>query len=156
VSPPGRIWLRLLAIAAPLSFGWEMLQAPGFTGMPRGWAAGTAVCALAALGDTVILLSLFGLGWLAFRNARWFVPPRLGPYALVVLASVTVQVPLEWLMVHRFGRWATARSSPSCRSWMLDCSRSCRPWQCHRSPSGCLRAGSRPRRRPLSREGNGA
>jgi hypothetical protein len=107
-----RIWLRLLALAAPLSFGWEMLQAPGFTGMPRGWVAGTAVCALAALGDTLILLSLFGLGWLAFWNARWFVPPRLGPYALVVLASVTVQVPLEWLMVHRVGRWGYGALQP--------------------------------------------
>lgn len=112
MSPPGRIWLRLLLITAPLSFGWEMLQTPGFTGMPQGWAAGTAVCALAALGDTVILLGLFGLGWLVFRNARWFVPPRLGPYALVALASLTVQVPLEWLMVHRFSRWGYSALQP--------------------------------------------
>jgi hypothetical protein len=55
---------RLLVVAVPLSFGWEMLQAPGFTGMPPGWIVGTAVCALAALADALIVLTLFGLAGL--------------------------------------------------------------------------------------------
>ncbi len=112
MSGRARTWLRLLLIAGPVSFAWEMLQAPGFTGMPPGWVAGTAVCGLAALGDVVVLLGLFGLAGLAFRDARWFVPPRLAPYALVALAGIVLQVPFEWVMVHRFGRWGYSAFQP--------------------------------------------
>lgn len=103
---------RLLAVALPLYFGWEMLQAPAFTGMPAGWLAATAVCALAAAGDGVIVLVVFAVGALAFRDARWFVPPRSGRYATVVLLGVAIQVAVEWVMVHRLGRWGYQPSQP--------------------------------------------
>lgn len=90
-----RTTVRLLVVALPLYFVWEMLQAPGFTGMPEGWLAATAVCALATLGDGVIVLALFALGAIAFRTARWFAPARIGRYALVALAAVGVQVLVE-------------------------------------------------------------
>jgi hypothetical protein len=100
-----RTTVRLLVVALPLYFVWEMLQAPGFTGMPEGWLAATAVCALATLGDGVIVLALLALGAIAFRTARWFAPARIGRYALVALAGVGVQVLVEWVMVYRLGRW---------------------------------------------------
>lgn len=103
---------RLLAVALPLYFVWEMLQAPAFTGMPAGWVAATAVCALATAGDGVIVLVVFAIGALAFRDARWFVPPRPGRYATVVLLGVSIQVAVEWVMVHRLGRWGYQPSQP--------------------------------------------
>jgi hypothetical protein len=69
--------LRLLALTLPAYFAWEMLQAPAFTGMPKGWLQATAVCGVATLGDGVVVLGLFGLGWFMFRDFRWFVPPRV-------------------------------------------------------------------------------
>ncbi|MGH7373118.1 MAG: hypothetical protein ACREJY_02715, partial [Candidatus Rokuibacteriota bacterium] len=63
---------RLLVITLPLYFLWEMLQAPAFTGMPPGWLEATVVCGVATLGDGVIVLGLFGFGWLMFRDFRWF------------------------------------------------------------------------------------
>ncbi len=50
---------RLLLLALPPYFAWEMLQAPGFTGMPPGGWSATAVCAQAAVGDGVIVLVVF-------------------------------------------------------------------------------------------------
>lgn len=97
--------VRLLVIALPLYFVWEMLQAPAFTGMPEGWAAATRVCAEATLGDGVIVLGLFGLGALVFRDTRWFIPPRIGRYAAMVVVGIVVQVMLEWVMVYRLQRW---------------------------------------------------
>ena len=96
---------RLLVIALPLYFAWEMLQAPAFTGMPGGWLAATLVCAQATLGDGVIVLGVFGLGILMFRDARWFTPPRLGRYVAIVAVAVALQMAVEWVMVHRLGRW---------------------------------------------------
>ena len=62
--------VRLLIIALPAYFVWEMLQAPAFTGMPQGWWAATAVCALAAAGDGVIVLAVFAIGAGLYRDWR--------------------------------------------------------------------------------------
>jgi len=97
--------VRLLIIALPAYFVWEMLQAPAFTGMPLGWWAATAVCGLAAVGDGVIVLAVFGIGAGLYRDWRWFAPPRPGRFAVVVLAGVIAHVAIEWVMVHRLGRW---------------------------------------------------
>lgn len=97
--------VRLLVIALPAYFVWEMLQAPAFTGMPPGWWAATAVCALATVGDGVIVLAVFAVGAGLYRDWRWFAPPRPGRSAIVVLAGVIVHVAIEWVMVHRLGRW---------------------------------------------------
>ena len=100
-----RTGVRLLIIALPAYFVWEMLQAPAFTGMPPSWWAATAVCALAAAGDGVIVLAVFGIGAGLYRDWRWFAPPRPGRFAVVVLTGVIVHVAIEWVMVHRLGRW---------------------------------------------------
>jgi len=104
--------LRLLVLTLPAYFAWEMLQAPAFTGMPEGWLQATAVCAVATLGDGVIVLGLFGLGWLVFRDFRWFVPPRVGRLATIVMAGIGVQVGMEWIMVYGLGRWGYAEQHP--------------------------------------------
>lgn len=101
-----RTAVRLLIIAIPLNFAWEMLQAPSFTGMPGDALWATAVCAQAAVGDGVITLGLCGLGAWAFGDPRWFAPARLHRYVVIVGIAVAVQVLIEWVMVHGLGRWA--------------------------------------------------
>jgi hypothetical protein len=108
---PLTLW-RLVAVTLPLYFAWEMLQARAFTGMPEGWLAATAVCGVATLGDGGIVLALFGIGAMVFRDTRWFRPPRFGRYALIVTAGIGVQVAIEWLMVHGLGRWGYGESHP--------------------------------------------
>ena len=104
--------LRLLTVTLPIYFVWEMLQAPAFTGMPPHWLAATAVCAQATLGDGVIVLGLFGVGAAVFRDPCWFSPPRWTRYAVIAAAGVLVQVLVEWLMVHRLGRWGYGAIHP--------------------------------------------
>jgi hypothetical protein len=96
---------RLLAIALPLHFAWEMLQMPGFAGLPESWLVATAVCALAAIGDVVIALALFVFGVVAFRNPHWFEPPRIGRYAAIVAVGVILQAVIEWVAVYRLRLW---------------------------------------------------
>lgn len=106
------LMLRLLALTLPAYFAWEMLQAPAFTRMPEDWLEATAVCGMATLGDGVIVLGLFGLGWLVFRDFKWFVPPRAGRFTAIVMAGVVVQVIMEWIMVYGLGRWGYAEGHP--------------------------------------------
>src|SRR5713101_8546476 len=80
--------VRLVAVALLPYFAWEMLQAPAFTGMPRDWPAATLACAMATLGDMVILILLYALGVGIFGA-----PPLLGVGVLVVLQPLLL-VPL--------------------------------------------------------------
>jgi hypothetical protein len=111
-ASPGRTAVRVFALAAPVFFVWEMAQAPAFTGMPEDWVSATAVCALAALGDGVIVLALWGAGRLLFGDPRWFAPPTLPRYAAIVLVGIGVQVLVEWLMVYGLGRWGYGPGQP--------------------------------------------
>ncbi|HVQ77128.1 MAG TPA: hypothetical protein VMT79_16505 [Candidatus Binatia bacterium] len=107
-----RTTLRLFAIALPLAFAWEMLQAPAFTGMPESWLAATIECGRAAFGDGVIALGLLAAGAMIFGTVRWFRPPRLGRYGVIIGVGIVIQVAVEWLMVHGLGRWGYRTSHP--------------------------------------------
>jgi hypothetical protein len=99
-----------LAIALPLNFVWELLQAPAYRSMGDTWLDGLLACARAALGDGVIFLALFGVGRLLFGR-HWFAPPRIDRYAAVLGVAVAIQIAVEWLALAT-GRWAYAPWHP--------------------------------------------
>ncbi len=101
---------RLSAIALPLNFAWELLQAPGYTSMGDTWLEGLLVCARATLGDGVIFLALFGFGAFLFGR-HWFVPPRIGRYAPIVGMAVAIQIAVETVALAA-GRWDYAAWHP--------------------------------------------
>jgi len=103
---------RLLAVALPLYFAWEMAQAPFFTGMPAGWVKATLMCAQATLGDGVLVAAVAIAGALLYRDRRWFVPPAPLRYVVAVVAGVALQVGVEWVMVYRLDRWGYASNQP--------------------------------------------
>lgn len=112
LRPTSRLLGRLLAVALPLYFAWEMAQAPFFTGMPAGWAGATLMCAQATVGDAVLVAAVAIAGALLYRDRGWFVPPSRLRYAVVVVVAVTLQIAVEWVMVHRLDRWGYASNQP--------------------------------------------
>jgi hypothetical protein len=107
------VHLRLLVIALPLSFLWEMLQAPAFTGLPRPWFAHAAVCSMAAVGDGLLVLALFMLGSRLFGDSHWVRPPRARRYLILVLIGILVQVGIEWVAVDRLALWGYQPGHPT-------------------------------------------
>lgn len=105
-------WLRLSIIALPLSFAWEMLQMPAFTGLPESLLVATAWCAAASLGDVAIILAVFVTSTPVFASRRWFTPPRRGRYAVAVLIGVLLNVAAEWLLARGAGLWGYAPWHP--------------------------------------------
>lgn len=103
---------RLLAVSLPLYFAWEMLQAPFFIGMPEDWVAATAICALATLGDGVLVLVVMTAGALLYRNGRWFMLPSASRYGPIVAIGVVLQIAVEWIMVYGLHRWGYAANQP--------------------------------------------
>ena len=96
---------RLAVIAVPIYFVWEMAQAPLFTGMPRDWRLATLFCALATIGDVVLLLAFVALGSVLFGDERWFTPPHVRRYAVITLVGLAAQIAIEWLAVEKFRLW---------------------------------------------------
>jgi len=89
-----------------------MLQAPFFTGLPGSWTAHGAICALAAIGDLVIAAGFLVAGALVFGDSRWYAPPTMSRYVVVLLAGVIVQVMVELVAVHGLALWAYTRAHP--------------------------------------------
>lgn len=76
----------------------------------------TALCAVAALADSVVAVVLFAVGVVLFGERRWFAPPTLRRYAAVVLLGVGVHVLAERVIVHRLGLWGHSGWQPVVRS----------------------------------------
>jgi hypothetical protein len=94
----------------PLNFAWELLQAPAYGSMGDTWLEGLLVCVRATLGDGVIFLALFGVGWLLFGR-HWFAPPRIDRYAAILGVAVAIQIAIEWVALTT-GRWDYAPWHP--------------------------------------------
>jgi hypothetical protein len=105
--------LRLGAVALPVEFAWEMLQAPAFTGMPDSRLASTVVCGLAAIGDGVLVVVTVGLTVLTFGDERWFVPFRCSRIVVSIVYGLALQVLVEWLLARRLGLWGYASWHPT-------------------------------------------
>jgi hypothetical protein len=107
-SVPVRTLGRLLAVTIPLYFTWEMLQAPFFTGMPPGWVAATAICAMATLGDGV-LVALVAMAGAVLD--RWGYAPSQPVLPVVRVGSLPVLQPIVllplvfWLAAKWEGAW---------------------------------------------------
>jgi hypothetical protein len=104
---------RTLVIALPVYFVWELAQMPGY--VPEAQSRGLVVAfrGLATLGDAAMVLALWGFGALVFHGARWFSPPRLRRYGLIIAAGIAVNIAVEWFAVHVLGIWAHQPWQPS-------------------------------------------
>jgi len=103
---------RLFMISLPLYFSWEMLQMPASGGLPGTCLGTTPLCALATIGDAAVVALLYAIGMAAFRDARWFTPPRLGRYAAIVTAGIVLQIAIEWAAVYQLAWWSYGDAQP--------------------------------------------
>ena len=96
--------LAVTTMGAAANFPWEMAHSllyrdtAGFT-----WREHLLCCGLASLADGVGVMAIFGVGAVAFREARWTrrrTPARLGTAALLGLAGAVatekLALRLDW------------------------------------------------------------
>jgi hypothetical protein len=99
----------LFVVAVLGNYPWELAQAPLYVGMESirtvWWH-----CFVASLGDGLLVLGIFAMGWLLLRQHTWFVQPGAWGYGIMVLTGLVMGVAIEWIAVYRLGRWMyTAR-----------------------------------------------
>ena len=115
--PENLSWWRpaaaLAGFAFLLHFAWEMLQFPLYAGMSEArHDAATWTCLLATVGDVAIALFAYGAASVVARSAQWVLRPRSMPLAVYLGAGLGVTVAVEWVSVHRWGRWSYAGAMP--------------------------------------------
>jgi hypothetical protein len=101
----------LYSVAVAANYPWELAQSSLYEGMGGGadmwWH-----CFLASLGDGVLVLLIFGAGWIAFGRARWFLAPGTSEYGLMLAAGFAIAVAIEWVALHVVRRWAYTTRMP--------------------------------------------
>lgn len=98
-------------VAVLLNYPWEVAQAPLYVG--QGSLAESAVhCIVPSFGDGVIVLAIWGIGWLVLRRPDWSDRPGIGGYALMLSVGFAIAVVIEWGAVQVLDRWRYAASMP--------------------------------------------
>ena len=88
--------LNVFAFAVLLNFPWEILQAPLFEGMADAphWPA-VRRCAVASVGDGVIMLAAFWAVAVVYGSRRWLLTPTwrqtVGFTAIGLVTTVAVE-----------------------------------------------------------------
>ncbi|MGE0129217.1 MAG: hypothetical protein AB7U82_14170 [Blastocatellales bacterium] len=108
------MWRALAAIyviAVVFNLMWELAQAPLYIGM-NDFRQSWRVCLLATLGDGLLLLLIFAVGWLLLRRRDWFVRPGVRGYALMLVTGLVIAVSIELAAVNVMGRWEYTKQMP--------------------------------------------
>jgi hypothetical protein len=108
----------LFVVSVGVNYVWEMAQMPLYQDMPFDTLRSWLLCFRASLGDGVIILAIWTIGFLVFRERYWFTPGQ-GPskaargarFALLLAAGGIIAVAIE---VHALGsdRWAYSSLMP--------------------------------------------
>ena len=110
IALPGVV-SSLFAVAVTLNYPWELAQAPlfvGFTDFNAIWWH----CFVASLGDGVLVLLIFAIGWRVSRRRNWFEHPGASGYAVMLVSGLTIAVAVEWIAVQLLQRWNYAPAMP--------------------------------------------
>lgn len=94
-----------------INFAWELAQAPLYEwpGESRNvwWH-----CFVASLGDGLMILLIFALGWLALGRFDWFQNPGTHGYVIMLLTGLVFAVGVEFIAIQVLKRWTYAPSMP--------------------------------------------
>lgn len=106
----GVIFSGITGISFLFNLVWENVQAPLYAGY-ISFAQHFWICFVATLGDVVIVLMLYGLFAVAYRNTRWIMSMKKTSTALLIIAGAAIAVLIEWLALAT-GRWGYAPGMP--------------------------------------------
>lgn len=103
--------LRLFGVSVALNVPWEVGQAFLYVGMDYSPAMYWH-CFVASLGDGLLVLVIYLVGWFGLKRADWFRNPGWKRLAIVLPTGMGIGILVEWIAVHMVGRWAYTEHMP--------------------------------------------
>ena len=100
----GQPEFNVAVFAFLLNYPWEFSQVPLFAGIPNAphWTA-IKICAIATLGDMVIMLVAYSFVAYIARSRGWIAAATVGQRMMFVAAGLGITAVIEYLALH--GLW---------------------------------------------------
>jgi hypothetical protein len=105
--------ISIFIVAVSLNYLWELAQAPLYVGLEAYNAGVFWHCFVASLGDGIMVLLILAAGWITLRKPDWFVRPGVPGYLVMITTGLVLAVLVEWVAVHKLGRWVYAERMPT-------------------------------------------
>jgi hypothetical protein len=101
----------VFVFAVIINYPWELAHSPLYEGM-GDFSLARWHCFVAGLGDGLLVLLIFGAGWVALRRSDWFVNPGRRGYFVMLTFGLVIGVGVEWTAVLVMERRAYAPRMP--------------------------------------------
>lgn len=101
----------IFAVAVLFNYPWEFAQSPLYVGMDSPSAV-WGHCFLASLGDGLLVLLIFGVGWVALGRPFWFERPGIRGYLLMLAAGFVISLSVELFVSRIAGVWTYTGRMP--------------------------------------------
>lgn len=101
----------LFVISVLLNFPWEVAQMPLYV-EEGSWFDFALHCIIPSLGDGLIVMLIFGVGWAVRGRSDWTDQPGWAAYALMLMTGFSVAVIVEWVGFYGLNRWSYTASMP--------------------------------------------
>lgn len=96
----------LFTLAVPLNLTWEVVQIGAYDFPESSLLKNIIGCFVPSLGDGLMTLMIYWVGWLFFRESRWILYPGRKGYLLMIGVGLILAVIVEWNALYRTGAWA--------------------------------------------------
>lgn len=103
--------IAIFVIAVLLNFLWEVAQMPLYV-QDVDWVEFALHCIVPSLGDGLIVLLIFCVGWGARGRSDWADQPNWAGYALMLITGFSVAVIIEWVGFYGLKRWSYTADMP--------------------------------------------
>lgn len=101
----------LFVISVLLNFPWEVAQMPLYA-EEVNWFEFALHCIIPSLGDGLIVMLIFCVGWVARDRLDWADQPGWANYALMLVTGFGVAVLVEWVGFYGLNRWSYTVDMP--------------------------------------------
>lgn len=107
-----RFQAYLFLVAVPLNLLWEVTQISAYDFPEGGLMKNLLGCFIPSLGDGLMILVIYWIGWAVFRNPQWILKPGPKGYSLMAGVGLTLALFVEWNALLRTGAWAYNKEMP--------------------------------------------
>jgi hypothetical protein len=107
----GKTVAAIFVVAVLSNYPWELAQAPLYAGM-ESFRAMWWHCFVASLGDGLLILGIFAVGWIVSGRHTWFVHPGVQGYGVMLTTGLVIGITIEWIAVYLLGRWVYTAQMP--------------------------------------------
>lgn len=101
----------LFVISVLFNFPWEVAQMPLYV-EDGSWFEFALHCVIPSLGDGLIVMLIFCVGWVARGRSDWADLPDWAGYALMLITGFSIGMIVEWVGFYGLKRWSYTASMP--------------------------------------------